>query len=60
MFRFYAVIFFLRFFFSFFFPLTTGMYLDKLFITTFTQMNHLKFEEDNIYEWKEGTFTHLS
>lgn len=56
MFRFYAVIFFLR----GFFPLTTGMYLDKLFITTFTQMNHLKFEEDNIYEWKEGIFTHLS
>lgn len=56
MFRFYAVIFFLR---GFFFP-TTGMYLDKLFITKFTQMNHLKFEEDNIYEWKEGTFTHLS
>lgn len=56
MFRFFAVIFFLQ----GFFPLTTGMYLDKLFITTFTQMNHLKLEKDNIYEWKEGTFTHLS
>lgn len=22
-------------------------------------MNHFKFEEDNIYEWKGGTFTRV-